>query len=104
MASSWYFYFLKFVPHETLILFLCDLIKENWTSKTETRVDDDAVDDVLGPVLNNFWNCAINSDITWRQTILENALLAIDFLDETALSEVSAKIKQKQDKLLQSSK
>jgi hypothetical protein len=95
---------LRFIPHLTIINFLCDLIKEKWTSKTKTTVDDVAVDNVLRPLLIMWWECAINPNITADDTALKTALLGINFLDEKGLSELESHVLARRNDLSNLSK
>lgn len=90
---------LKFIPISILINFICDLIKDNFTSKTETTLDDDAVDKVLHPTLNSWWECTLNPEVTWHETVLRNALIIINFLDDNGLNYLEDYIKTRQDDL-----
>lgn len=90
---------LKFIPHSTIINFLCDLIKKNWTSKTKTTVDDLAVEKVLLPLLMMWWECAINPAITADDTALRTALLGINFLDEKGLGELESHVLARRSEL-----
>lgn len=90
---------LKFIPVGILINFVCDLIKDNFTVKTETTLDDDAVDKVLHPTLTSWWECARDPDITWHETVLRNAFIIINFLDESGLKYLEDHISSREHEL-----
>jgi hypothetical protein len=95
---------LRFIPHLTIINFLCDLIKEKWTSKTKTTIDDIAVEKILRPSLIMWWECAIDPNITADDTALKTALLGIRFLDEKGLGELESHISTRRNELSNSPK
>lgn len=90
---------LKFIPFNILINFVCDFIKDNFTSKTKITLDDDAVDKVLHPTLESWLECTRNPNITWHETVLRNALIIINFLDDNGLNYLKDYIKARQDDL-----
>lgn len=79
--------------------FICELIKKKWTSRTKTPIDDNSVDEVLKPTLNLWAKCALDPDVTYEQTKLENALLVINFLDDRGLLELEKCIIKKREAL-----
>lgn len=90
---------LNFVPYNAIIEFLCGLIKEKWTSKTETTIDDKAVDEVLEPALKLWMECAVDPNVTFQQTAYKNGLLIINFLDDKGLVELEKYLIKRREKL-----
>jgi hypothetical protein len=90
---------LKLIPHSIIIAYICSLIKKKWTSRTDTQIDDNGVDKVLEPSLNDWWECALNPDISWQQTALTTGFRVVDFLDEDGLKSLENHLKSKRKDL-----
>ena len=90
---------LKFIPFKSLIIYLCTYLKDNWTSKTETKIDDNAIDKVLHPLLLNAAEFASDPNFSWQDFGIRGGFLIVDFLGEDGINELYGYITEKRNKL-----
>lgn len=90
---------LKFFPLKSIIRYLCAYLKEHWTSKTKTTIDDNAVDKVLEPLLLMASELATDPNFSWNDFAIRAGYLVIDFLGEDGVLQLYGYIDEKKKQL-----